>query len=244
MQYIEVKPHPTLSNYVDAYWTASSSSAQQSIEKILPDGCVDIIFNLGNDCSTDNGAFLMKPEKAYLVGTMTTYKETGMDNDTRLLGVRFKPGAVSAFFKFVPLSEITNQTIELGKLLSLDLGKLITSPFELLNQELAKNLNKPNHPLLMQVETIKQSKGQVTIPALASTHCTTVRQLERNFKQHLGITPKEFTNLVRYQHAMKAIKQRNPNESILSIAFDFGYYDHSHLTNDFKWYTGCAPTFL
>jgi AraC-like DNA-binding protein len=186
----------------------------------------------------------MKSEKTYLVGTMTKYKETDMDNNTKLLGVRFKPGAVSAFFKFGSLSEITNQTIELGKYLCLDLGKLIKSPFELLNQELVRNLNKPNLYLLTQIQTIKKSKGQITIPALASIHCTTVRQLERNFKEHLGITPKEFVNLVRYQNAMKAIEQRKPDESILSIAFDFGYYDHSHLTNDFKRYIGCAPTFF
>ncbi|MES1219381.1 MAG: helix-turn-helix transcriptional regulator [Bacteroidota bacterium] len=244
MQYAEVTPHPSLSNYVDAYWTATGSSAQHSIEKILPDACVDIIFNLGDDCLTDNGAFLMKSEKTYLVGTMTTYKETEMDNNTRLLGVRFKPGAVSAFFKFASLNEITNQTIEPGELLRIDLRKLIKSPFELLNQQLSRNLNRPNLHLLTQIQTIKKSKGQVKIQELAATHYTTVRQLERNFKEHLGITPKEFANLVRYQHAMKAIEQRKPNESILSIAFDFGYYDHSHLTNDFKRYLGCAPTFI
>ncbi len=244
MQYLEVTPHPTLSNYVDAYWTAGGSSTQHSIEKILPDGCVDIIFNLGDDCYTDNGTFLMKSEKTYLVGTMTKYKETEMDDKTKLLGVRFKPGGVSAFFKFVSLSEITNQTIELGKSLGLDLRKLIKSPFERLNQELARNLNKPNHYLLMQIQTIKKSKGQIKIQELASIHCTTVRQLERNFREHLGVTPKEFANLVRYQNAMKAIEQRKSNESILSIAFDYGYYDHSHLTNDFRRYIGCAPTFI
>jgi AraC-like DNA-binding protein len=242
MQYKEVTPHPTLSNYVDAYWTATGSSTKHSIEKILPDGCVDIIFNLGNDCFTDNGNFLMKSEKAFLVGTMTKYKETVMDNNTSLLGVRFKPGAISSFFKFVSLSEITNQTIELGELKGFDKRKLMESPFELLNQELAKHLNRPNLYLLMQIQTIKKSKGQIKIEELASAHCTTVRQLERNFKAHLGITPKEFANLVRYQHAMRAIAQRKSNESIMSIAFDFGYYDHSHLTNDFRRYTGSPPT--
>jgi AraC-like DNA-binding protein len=241
MQYNEVTPHPTLSNFVDAYWTATGNSTRQIIEKILPDGCVDIIFNLGNDCYTDNGNFLMKAEKAFLVGTMTRFKETVMDNNTSLLGVRFKPGAVSAFFRFMPLSEITNKTIELEKLASFDLRKLTESPFEFLNQELIKNLNKPNHYLLLQIQTIKKSKGQIKIEELATKHCTTVRQLERNFKEHLGITPKELVNLVRYQNAMKAIEQRKATQSILSIAFDFGYYDHSHLANDFKRYTGSTP---
>jgi hypothetical protein len=51
MKYSEGKhAHPALSNYVDAYWTATGSSKTVTVEKILPDGCVDIIFNVGNDC--------------------------------------------------------------------------------------------------------------------------------------------------------------------------------------------------
>jgi len=243
MQYSEIEPHLTLSNYVGAYWTACGSSKKPTVEKILPDGCVDIIFNLGNDCYTENGTFLMKSEGVYLVGTMTRFKETEMDSSTKLLGVRFKPGAISVFFKLPSLYEITNQTVDL-EFYDFDLKKLTQSPFEFLNQELIKNLKRPNHNLLEQIRTINHSKGQVKIEKLAFIHCTTVRQLERSFKQNLGVSPKEFVNLVRYQHTAKAIEQRKSSQSLLSIAYDFGYYDHSHLTNDFKRYIGCAPSII
>ena len=87
MQYLEVTPHPTLSTYVDAYWTASGNSEKQRIEKILPDGCVDIIFNLGNDCYTDNGTILMKDGSVKMKNGKTKMM---MDGDCMYMDGRMK----------------------------------------------------------------------------------------------------------------------------------------------------------
>jgi len=244
MKYSEATPHPALSKYVDAYWTATGNSKTFTVEKILPDGCVDIIFNVGNDCYTDNGTVLMKNDKAYLVGTMTRFKETEMDSSTSLVGIRFKPGTFLAFFNFAPLCEVADRTVELDARFSFNTNKLIKSPFEFLDKLLFKNLKSPNEQLLEQIQTIQKSKGQVKIEELASMLFTTARQLQRNFKHHLGITPKEFVNLVRYQNVKAAIEQRKPGQSLLSIAFDFGYYDHAHLTNHFRQYNGNVPSVI
>jgi AraC-like DNA-binding protein len=244
MNYSEAAPHPALSKYVDAYWTASGSSKTSAIEKILPDGCVDIIFNVGNDCYTDNGAVLMKNERTYLVGTMTKFKETEMDTSTRLVGIRFKPGTFLAFFNYAPLCDVANRTVEMDTRFCFNTDLMIRSPFNFLDKLLFTNLKSPNQHLLEQIQSVQKSKGQIKIDELACAHCTTVRQLERNFKQYLGISPKEFVNLVRYQNVKAAIEQRKPGESLLSIAFDFGYYDHAHLTNHFTEHHGCAPSSL
>src|SRR5262245_34290347 len=115
MKYSQVNPGKSLTSYIDAYWTVNGDSANTVTEKILPDGCIDIIFNLGSDCITDNGASNMQSEKVYLVGTMTRFKETLMHSGTKLVGVRFKPAGFSAFYKFASLHEITDQTIEYDK---------------------------------------------------------------------------------------------------------------------------------
>ncbi len=112
MIYRQYGPHADLTNYIDAYWTAKGDKKELTSEKILPDGCVDLILNLGEDCNTDNGKFIMKTDKSYLVGTMTSFKETNMNLETYLVGVRFKPAAFSAFYKFSSLHEVTDSTIE------------------------------------------------------------------------------------------------------------------------------------
>lgn len=243
MKFSQVNPDKSLASYIDAYWTAKGDSINTVTEKILPDGCIDIIFNLGSDCLTDNGAFNMQSEKVCLVGTMTRFKETIMHNETRLIGVRFKPAGFSAFHKFSSLHEITDKTIEYEKMVLFDLKKISLDHVTYFNQFFSDKLKKPNYFLLQVIETIQTHKGQIKVEALGSKHFTTVRQLERSFKQHIGISPKELIDLIRYQNAMIAFQKRKPKESILSIAIDHGYYDHAHLTNEFKRYNGVTPAF-
>lgn len=71
---------------------------------------------------------------------------------------------------------------------------------------------------------------------------TIIRQLERNFKKHIGLSPKEYSNIIRFQNALSLIK--NENRSLLDIALECGYYDHSHLVNEIKRNTGFPPSQL
>jgi AraC-like DNA-binding protein len=244
MTYTQFDPHPALAPYIDAYWTATGDGSELKIEKILPDGCVDIIFNLGADCETDNSTFTMKDEKAYLVGTMTSFKLTGMLPETKLLGIRFKPAAFSAFYNYASLHEVTDQTIEFEKVLSPDLKKTLDYSTAYLNHFFLNKLSKPKHCLLPVVANIQNHKGLLNLSTLAQEHFTTVRQLERNFKRYIGVSPKEFINLVRYQFTLQKIQNNATNKSLLDLAFECGYYDHSHLTNEIKKYTGVAPSQL
>ncbi|MES2416662.1 MAG: helix-turn-helix domain-containing protein [Bacteroidota bacterium] len=77
-------------------------------------------------------------------------------------------------------------------------------------------------------------QGRLSISQLAKRNFTTVRQLERSFKAHIGISPKEYSNIIRFQHALNVIKNDTQNRSLLAIAFECGYYDHSHLANEIQ----------
>ncbi|WP_404980341.1 helix-turn-helix transcriptional regulator [Chitinophaga pollutisoli] len=77
---------------------------------------------------------------------------------------------------------------------------------------------------------------------MAKRHFTTVRQLERNFKKFIGLSPKEYSNIIRFQNALATIKNSDENRSLIDIAFECGYYDHSHLTNEIRRNTGLSPS--
>ncbi|MGZ3822192.1 MAG: helix-turn-helix domain-containing protein, partial [Mucilaginibacter sp.] len=57
-----------------------------------------------------------------------------------------------------------------------------------------------------------------------------------------GIPPKEFIKIIRFQYAHKRLLKNNSGESLLSIACEMGYYDHSHLARDIKKYSGLNPS--
>jgi AraC-like DNA-binding protein len=244
MVYKQFRPHPALTPYIDAYWIVRGNQPIPRSYKILPDGCVDIIFNLGNDIPSGSGEIGMKSERAYLVGTMIRYKESVIVEHTYLAGIRFKPAGFSAFYKFASLHEFTDQTIECDNILLPDLKQVQQHAVSYLNQFFLNRLTRPKHTLFPVLQSIESCKGQIKVDELAKAHFVTVRQLERSFRQHIGASPKEFIRLVRYQHTLEVLKKKKTDCSLSDIAFDCGYYDQAHLTNEFKYYTGVTPTQL
>ena len=81
------------------------------------------------------------------------------------------------------------------------------------------------------------------VEALAQEAHVSNRTLERIFKENVGIPPKEFLRIVRFQEVLKRLRQTDVSEeSLLRVAFGLGYYDHAHLTNEFKKYAGILPS--
>lgn len=244
MSYQQFRPHPLLASYIDAYWIVTGDEKNVVAERIIPDACVDIIVNLGSDFITEGGNVVMKSDTAYLVGTMTRFKETFRPPHARLIGVRFKPASFSLFYNYASLQEVTNTTVELDKKLAPQIDLSTNDVVDYFNRFFLERLTPHKHTLFPLITLINERKGQITVEDLSREQRISVRQMERNFKQHIGITPKEFINFIRYQFAEQLIHQHHDTKSLLEIALETGYYDHSHLSNEVKKYTGLNPSEL
>lgn len=244
MKYKEISPIPELAPYIHAFWELTGENTDKQWERNFPDGCAGIVVNLGDTCITDNGMTKMDFGNTYAVGAMTSYKDSFIENNTHLFGVCLKPGTFSNFYNFASQSEILDQTIQFGKEHAFNIGKFIKDPIHYLNGFFINRLQKKNGSLESVIQDIHQAKGQVTISEIAKRNFITVRQLERKFSAHLGVSPKEYANIVRFQNAMAKIKEIGGEMSLMDIAFECGYYDHSHLANDIKRNTGMIPSQL
>ncbi|AXY73478.1 AraC family transcriptional regulator [Paraflavitalea soli] len=244
MIFKQAKPHHALAAYIDSFWSIAGAGTELHTERIFPDGSPGMVLNLGEKCTTDNGLVTMQPGSTYLVGAMTSYKETYLNEKHHLMGVCFKPGAFSQFYDHLSLAAITEQTVELEKTLAPDTSKMQELSFAELNTFFIKRFKAPDSNLSTIAQSVKTIKGQITVDALAKQHHTTPRQLERSFHKHIGITPKEFINITRFQQAFSEITHNKKHKSLFNIAIEHGYYDHAHLTNDVKRYTGLPPSAL
>lgn len=272
--YREIAPHEALSPYIDAYWTVTGENTACLPDKVLPDACVDIILNTGPAFITEQGNTLMNSGQAYLVGTMTRYKEMIRPPETRLIGIRFKPGAFSFFYDHSLLRDTADRTVEFDPSLLPD--NLLHSeppplPYipdqtrnlpDLLDRFFYQRLSASPHPVIPLINAVRQSKGKISVSDLAKRNYITIRHLERLFSLFLDITPKQFINFARYQHTLETIRHHLSLETIrhrqtlqptprihapktlLDIAFECGYYDHAHLSNDIKKYSGSTPSHL
>ncbi|MEO8475254.1 MAG: AraC family transcriptional regulator [Chryseolinea sp.] len=243
MMYHQFLPHPALSKYIDAYWVVRNDDAVPHATRILPDGCVDIIVNIGEEF-IDEDRSTIKHGCAFLVGTMTHYIDTTNSPGTHLIGIRFKPLGFSAFYKFASLHEIANMAVALEKEFIPAVHQLDANSVNYLDSYFVSRLSKPSHTLSHLVDHITRHHGNIAVDSLSRQYAMSPRKLERSFKQHLGVSPKEFINFKRYQYAMTLIRQRRSRTSLLDIALDCGYYDHSHLTNEIRKYSGLTPSAL
>jgi len=246
MSYREIQPSQALSPYIEAYWFFEDLS-QPEKHRILPDGCADIIFNLGSSTQTIANASIA------VSGMMTQPALLAFSQSTKLLGIRFKTGMLS-HFTMAPLFKVKNKIVDSQDLIPVinenTLEKIANQNDEIeqlkiIEQLLIKLLNSINtagDPLIASItQTIQNSTVPKQLSQLATDHNISLRQLERRFKHQIGTTLKEFANITRFKQTIKVISHQ-PGKSLLDIAFDHGYYDHAHLSNDIKRFSGQAPS--
>lgn len=211
---------------------------------LLPDGTVTLILNLGERFYSDHYPEWIHSGGIFLVGTMLQADEQVLCGESRLFGIQFRPGAFTHFYRYESMDCSANRVEEFSRKIFPDLKKLIRYFVPYLDQFYLDRLSVPRHSLLPMLAEIKQSGGQVKLNVLAKRYFTTERQLERQFRQQIGVSPKEFLNLTRFKCAFGKIQHNPKHRSLADIAWECGYYDHAHLTRDFKRYAGVAPTGL
>jgi AraC-like DNA-binding protein len=83
--------------------------------------------------------------------------------------------------------------------------------------------------------------GRVAIAALADRAGLSMRQFERRFIERVGMRPKLFARIARFEAALDG-KARFAAKSWTEVAHHFGYYDQMHMVHDFGEFTGETPT--
>ena len=102
---------------------------------------------------------------------------------------------------------------------------------------------KPALPIDRAMLQLIGANGNLSMDFMAFQSCLSVRQLERQCLNRIGVPPKYFARIIRFSEAYK-FKERNPHTSWIEIAYRFGYYDQMHLIRDFRHFTGVNPSMV
>lgn len=255
--YNEYQPCELLAPYVDKYWEFKGEPEYGMRINILPDGCTDFIFTLGEVATPTNGSLVMQPYRSYFIGPMKAYTELVTYTKTvHMLGIRFLPCGLSRFAKF-PLHEFTNQRISTCDIESpfdpyfterlcetlhlLDRIRLIE---DFLIKKLDKSTLTTDRQIIHAVNQINRYNGKLPIHSLLDDISLCQRQFERKFKQYTGFTPKEYSRIMKFKNAIDLLRTSS-YDNLLSVAINSGYYDVPHLSKEIKRLSGSnATTFL
>lgn len=209
---------------------------------IVPDGTVDIIFRCGQDHLDVScyGAVL----KMHTIDYASSFHL-----DDNIFGIRFLPGKAflpggypigSLTESSIPYTEICeDQAMMEGITRSSDFKEQIQLFLDMYIPDYQNYYNPGTRPFsYCMVDEINKVDGIINVNELSHTIGYTPRYINRLFNRDIGLSPKTFSKIIRFQNVLLALGK---NQQISTIAADMGYYDQSHLLKDFKQFTGISP---
>lgn len=243
-RYLEWRARPALRRYVGCTWSGGAEDGHR--EPVLPDGCIDIIWD---------------GRRLLLAGP-----DTGPTADERegslVVGLRFRPGA-GPLFLGVPASELRDARVGLDRLwpdapaLADRLGEAasVSETRAILEETVAARLPTaaaPDPAVEFAARAWGARSGAVHDPAtgppalsassLATRAGLSERQLHRRFVAAVGYGPKYLHRVLRFQAFLGL--SHTPGLSLAELAYRCGFADQAHLTRETAALGGRTPAQL
>lgn len=106
--------------------------------------------------------------------------------------------------------------------------------------ELIKRSKQKKHPVDEICKAMLSERENFSLDKFLNEACLSHRQVDRKFKERIGLAPKQFLQLSRFDRAFR-MKNRLPHMDWLSVALSCGFYDYQHLAKDYREFTGNTP---
>nr|WP_241159994.1 helix-turn-helix domain-containing protein [Parabacteroides sp. ZJ-118] len=214
----------------------------------IPSGCVHLVFHRGENLNIQSKG--LQP-KNFIRGQFSTYGCLISKGNINMIAVIFHPLGLNPFVR-CSMSEIYNRYINVEDLEDIELNHLklnisaepvVETCLRLIEIFLIQRLVGVDCNYQRTRNAICQiiNQPRIEVNALAENACLGYRQFKRVFTNYVGMSPKEYYRVVRFQRALYLL-QNNPEMEFIDLAYSCGFYDPSHLVKDFKEFTGCSPT--
>ena len=250
------KPKSPLSKFVDNLWLYEGKEAQQNTGRILPTGTLELVINLrqnkllfhdtehSENCSRFSGAIVSGAH-----GHSFVPDSTGV---TCIIGVHFKPGGAFPFLG-LPASDLADTHIDLDTIWGPSAGRLrerlceartSVERFQLLHEALLTRLCygvEQHYAVSTALEFFRQNGAGPQVRETAKYLGLSQRRFIQVFKAEVGLTPKLFSRIQRFQQ-IRSFIQHAPTPNWAGLAVDRGYFDQSHLIREFVEFSGFSPT--
>ncbi len=249
-------PKSPLNQFIESFIYYKDYNPIHSIERFLPDGHVNIVIDL-----TDTPKFIYDNQTLKEIQTCKNVWFSGIRNnyitipsgrDSEMLILNFHKAKAYPFIK-IPLNELTDTVVDAELVLTNEILtirehilnlKTLLEKFEYVeNQFLKLFIHKLEiNPFIdYAVQQILMAPNLTTIEKIVNKVGYSQKHLIKLFKDNVGLTPKSFLKITRFQKAVIEIEFQK-KVSWTGIALESGYYDQAHFINDFKNFSGFTPT--
>jgi AraC-like DNA-binding protein len=233
------RPAADVASWIAHYWTVSWDlrGGEPHVAESLPHPNVHAVF--------ENNSSL-------ICGVQTNKFSRVLEGESQVFGIKFRPGGFRPFLDS-PVSKLTNRIIPANHVFGNEVEKLeavlLSSDQEDAKVETADaffrmRVPEPEETALVAghlVERILHEPEIKTVDDLVKRAGIGKRSLQRIFNEYVGVSPKWVIRRYRLHELIEKLNSGDqPN--LTQVALELGYFDQSHLINDFRSIVGYAPT--
>ncbi len=256
VRYESRAPSPALARFVEAFWVYEGPARPHALERIMPTGAAQLIVNLADDrvriYDPENPGRCHEMGGVVLSGTHDRYTVIDTAEQQRVFGVTFRAGGTFPFLD-APAFETANAHVPLDLLwprrrvaslrervleartpsAALDAGE---------DELFHAMLDRDVHPAVSSaIAAFSRRPGVTTIAEVARTIGLSPKRFIERFRNEVGLTPKVFCRVRRFQRALACAHAGRPVDWA-AIAAGAGYFDQPHFIHDFRAFSGVTPT--
>jgi AraC-like DNA-binding protein len=249
-----LKPQGFLTEYVRSFWSLEAQVELMDnsfVHRALPDNCVELIFyckgrlSISSSEGEEGNTFT-----SGVFGQAQKFRQFRTTRNFNLFGVYLYPYTFTTLFN-LPVHHLCNEKIDSetlwgieGKMFEEQIISAVTDEqrIQLVSNfffKKVKTMRNQDRSFVQHIKSVIDNNSLLSIPSFAHDCNLSRRQFERKFKDFSGVSPKDFFDIIRFKKVLYEIEQRR--KPLAQIAIESGYYDQSHLTNEFKKLAGYSP---
>jgi AraC-like DNA-binding protein len=253
MTTVRQAPSAALSGRVRDYYGFTEHTGARTRRREGPGPEIVVIVSFGNEWRIGDA---LSPERplvrfeSFVGGPRGSSVLTEHDGWSAGMQINLAPTAGHMLFG-LPMCELAQQNVPLDMLVAdtdLLVERLHDAPswaqrFAILDEELAVRLADAPDPtpgVEWAWRELERTRGRAAVGALCEELGWSRRRLAARFKDEVGLGPKAVARLFRFEHALELVGA-DPEPTWAGIASRAGYYDQSHLINEFRSITGITP---
>jgi AraC-like DNA-binding protein len=257
MLFLQRRPRPPLDRAIQALWVCRHDPRPRAYERVLPNGGPQLIINLLEDQTRvyqpgPHGLVCRVSPGSILSGLATRAQVIDTDEQAFVAGVSFVPGGTLPFTT-VPAHELRDADVPLDALWGVAAERRLRQ--QLIDAASAAQALDVLEAALCAVWRDRTRHDAVAYalsefqarPALARVDAVTTaiglsrRRFIERFSRDVGVTPKRYCRLLRFQGAVAAV-HRGQRPDWAQVALDAGYFDQAHFIHEFRAFAGVTPT--
>lgn len=243
-RYQEFEPPEALKLFVRVIWTYADPDPAPVVQRIAPDGCPELIFDIGSPYEEQDagGAWRLQPS-ALFAGQMTRPLALRPVGPTELVAIRFEPDGARDWLG-LPLSQATDRRLDMVARLA-GFSALAGDP-EAQVQAFTRWLADQRRDADWAVDPLVRAEidaAAADLPSPARSP-SDQRALQRRFADRVGISPRMLRSIFRFRRIFNhaAHPGRPEAEGWLGAGLEAGYFDQPQMARDFRRFLGCTAT--